>query len=141
MYGDMTLPNKLTMLRLFVALLVFPLAVAGQQYVALILYWCGLVTDFLDGRIARAKKTTSAFGRSMDSFADKTLVAAVFLAVAWLRDSQLLHLLAGGNPLARGDDLGLLPEGQQLLTPAQRVAAVRLRLPGLQLVVGVGSDQ
>jgi CDP-diacylglycerol---glycerol-3-phosphate 3-phosphatidyltransferase len=50
-------------------------------WVAFGCYIVGLITDLIDGRIARRSKTTSPFGRSMDSMADKTLVSSVMIAL------------------------------------------------------------
>jgi phosphatidylglycerophosphate synthase len=79
---SVTVPNILTILRLLLAPPLFCLIGGGYLLWGLALYALGLVTDLLDGWIARATQATSAFGRSMDSTADKSLVAAGLLGLA-----------------------------------------------------------
>jgi CDP-diacylglycerol---glycerol-3-phosphate 3-phosphatidyltransferase len=79
----MNLPNKLTVSRfaltvLFLWALFSPLPF--HNTVALILFNAAGVTDWLDGRIARARKLTTNFGILMDPLADKILVCSAFIA-------------------------------------------------------------
>ena len=48
---------------------------------ASIIYVVALVTDFLDGYLARKWKVEGAFGRVVDPFVDKVLVLGTFIAV------------------------------------------------------------
>jgi cardiolipin synthase (CMP-forming) len=81
---QLTLANRLTLLRVAlvppVALLVTmddPVA----RIVALLLFLVAAITDYLDGRIARARGEISDFGRCLDPIADKLLVATVLIAL------------------------------------------------------------
>jgi CDP-diacylglycerol--glycerol-3-phosphate 3-phosphatidyltransferase len=81
------LPNLLTGLRLVLAVVFFGM-LSWYQYegrgspgylnVAFIIYLAALVTDFLDGYIARKYNLESAFGRVVDPFVDKVLVLGSF---------------------------------------------------------------
>lgn len=79
----MNLPNKLTIARiimtpLFMAamLIEFP----HHYLVALVLFVVASITDYLDGKIARAKNIVTNFGKFLDPLADKMLTTAAFLA-------------------------------------------------------------
>lgn len=62
-----------------IALLVLPFPGAGL--IAFVVFCVAAVTDFLDGRIARARGEVSPFGVFMDLTADKILVAGVLIAM------------------------------------------------------------
>lgn len=80
-------PNLLTGLRLLLAVVFFCM-LAYYQYegrgdptflwVAFIVYLVALITDFLDGFLARRWKVEGAFGRIVDPFVDKILVLGSF---------------------------------------------------------------
>jgi CDP-diacylglycerol--glycerol-3-phosphate 3-phosphatidyltransferase len=79
----MNLPNKLTVSR-FVLTVLFLWALFSQlqfhNSLALILFNIAGLTDFLDGRIARARKLITNFGILMDPLADKILICSAFVA-------------------------------------------------------------
>jgi phosphatidylglycerophosphate synthase len=76
-----TLPNQLTGLRLLtIPAMWIAAAETTPQLVALGLI-IALLTDMIDGPIARATNTTSDFGSFLDSLADQTLQLS---AVAWV---------------------------------------------------------
>ncbi len=62
-----------------IALLVLPFPGAGL--IAFVVFVLAAVTDFLDGRVARARGEVSPFGVFMDLTADKVLVAGVLIAM------------------------------------------------------------
>ena len=84
-------PNALTASRLLLALVFFTL-LALYQYegrgdpwllnIAFLIYVVALVTDFLDGYLARKWKVEGAFGRIVDPFVDKILVLGTFIFFA-----------------------------------------------------------
>ena len=79
----MNLPNKLTVLRVFLILpflLVLYLDVSGATYWALGIFIAASLTDLLDGKIARKYNLITDFGKFMDPLADKMLVMA---AMVW----------------------------------------------------------
>ena len=91
MWGQV--PNLLTTGRLLLAGVFFTL-LGVYQYegrgatspnllnVAFIIYCVALVTDFLDGYLARRWKVEGAFGRVVDPFVDKVLVIGSFIFFA-----------------------------------------------------------
>ena len=83
-------PNALTGSRLVLAFVFFAM-LAIYQYegrgnwllnVALFIYIIALVTDFLDGYLARRWHVEGAFGRIVDPFVDKILVLGTFIFFA-----------------------------------------------------------
>ena len=84
-------PNLLTTGRLLLAGVFFAL-LSYYQYegrgapsllnIAFIVYCVALITDFLDGYLARKWKVEGAFGRVVDPFVDKVLVIGSFIFFA-----------------------------------------------------------
>lgn len=79
---NMNLPNKLTILRIFLVpfiILCFYLPAAWGMWIAVALFVAAAVTDTVDGRYARAHNMVTDFGKFMDPIADKLLVNAVLI--------------------------------------------------------------
>ncbi len=78
----MNLPNKLTILRIFlvpVFVACFYLPVEGAMYIAAAVFVVAYFTDMLDGYIARKYNLITDFGKLMDPMADKLLTAAAMI--------------------------------------------------------------
>ena len=78
----MNLPNKLTTARLVltaVFVLVFSLPIWSPMSFALLIFMTAVVTDYLDGEIARRRNLETDFGRLMDPLADKILMSAALV--------------------------------------------------------------
>lgn len=96
----MNLPNKLTMMRIFLSfiiiiILLFPFSATGidvpQLYIneaividvrypiAALLFAIASITDFVDGYIARSRNLVTDFGKMMDAIADKILVNSILI--------------------------------------------------------------
>lgn len=87
MLKKMNLPNKLTMLRIFmvpvfVVFMCLPVELKWARYVALAVFVIAAVTDFFDGYISRKNNIVTKFGKIMDPLADKMLVASGFILIA-----------------------------------------------------------
>ena len=99
----MNLPNKITMIRIFLSillliLLLFPYDLCGIEIpyyywangikvelhylIGGILFLIASLTDFLDGNIARKRGLVTNFGKVMDAIADKVLVNGVLIILA-----------------------------------------------------------
>ena len=99
----MNLPNKLTITRMVLSvivilILVFPFDSAGlnfpklfisesivvdiKYFIAGALFIIASVTDFLDGHIARKYNLVTDFGKVMDAIADKVLVNSVLIILS-----------------------------------------------------------
>jgi CDP-diacylglycerol--glycerol-3-phosphate 3-phosphatidyltransferase len=79
--GTVTLANQLTLARI---VSVLPVTAAlyvqfpGNRAIATVIYAAAILTDYLDGVLARRSKEVTAFGKLMDSIADKTLIVSLF---------------------------------------------------------------
>jgi CDP-diacylglycerol--glycerol-3-phosphate 3-phosphatidyltransferase len=81
----MNLPNKLTVSRfaltvVFLWVLFWPAQIHLRYTFALVFFCLAGVTDFLDGRIARARQLITNFGILMDPLADKIMTCSAFIA-------------------------------------------------------------
>lgn len=87
----MNLPNKLTMLRVFLIpffLLFVYLDFPFHYLLSLIVFTAASITDALDGKIARQRNLVTNFGKFLDPLADKVLVLAalsVFVELPQIR--------------------------------------------------------
>lgn len=78
------LPNLLTISRIAVIPLVFMSVYFDccfYTYFAGILFIAASITDYYDGKLARARGEVSAFGRLLDPIADKLVVAAALVVI------------------------------------------------------------
>ncbi|MBE2287834.1 MAG: CDP-diacylglycerol--glycerol-3-phosphate 3-phosphatidyltransferase [Prosthecobacter sp.] len=78
----MNLPNQLTVARLVltaVFVVCFYLPVAHHLTIAALVFGVASITDYFDGRIARARGIVTNFGKLFDPLADKILIAAAFI--------------------------------------------------------------
>lgn len=82
----MNLPNKLTILRalmvpFFVLFMLTGIGGAANKWIALVLFIVASLTDWLDGKIARANNIVTNFGKFMDPLADKLLVCSAMICL------------------------------------------------------------
>ena len=99
----MNLPNKLTMSRIMITILIivllllpfdafgitFPqlfinelLKVDSKYLIAGVLFGLAALTDLFDGKIARKKNQVTDFGKMLDAIADKVLVNSILIILA-----------------------------------------------------------
>jgi len=88
-----SLPNLLTISRivaipLVIAAFYLPPAVDQDwaRWGACTIFSAAAITDWLDGFLARRMKLNSALGKMLDPIADKLLVGALLITLAWTRD-------------------------------------------------------
>jgi len=77
----MNIPNTLTILRIFLAIVVFVMIGFARYDLAILFFVLAILTDALDGWWARRFKQITVFGRIMDPFADKFLICGVFICL------------------------------------------------------------
>ena len=109
--GIHILPSLFTTGNVFCGFYSFIAALNNQYYLAAWAIVLAIVFDFLDGRIARMTKTTSAFGMQYDSLADIISfgMAPAFLSYSWVLKpfgrvgwmAAFLYLLCSALRLAR----------------------------------------
>ncbi|MEY4918723.1 MAG: CDP-diacylglycerol--glycerol-3-phosphate 3-phosphatidyltransferase [Verrucomicrobiota bacterium] len=116
----MNLPNKLTVSR-FALTVVFLWAMfskfAFNDTLALVFFCLAGITDFLDGRIARARNLITNFGKLMDPLADKVMVCSAFIAFV---ESTHLNLNA---PVKVGAWMVVVIVGRELAITGLRLLA------------------
>jgi CDP-diacylglycerol---glycerol-3-phosphate 3-phosphatidyltransferase len=131
------LPDQLTLARIAVVPLVvvlFEWNFAGHDYWATAVFAAAMVTDWLDGRIARRRGRSSAFGSLLDPIADKILVLTVLVVLVgrdvfagWMVAAIVAReFLVSGLRLAalergvvvQARDLGKLKTGSQAVAAA-----------------------
>ncbi len=113
-----TLPNALSLLRLLGVPVFFWLVLAERDGPAVLVLMVGGVTDYLDGKIARAWGQTSRLGTLLDPAADRLYILATLIGLT-IRDVVPLWLtlvlvgrdvlLATTLPLLRRHGYGPLP--------------------------------
>jgi len=78
----MNLPNKLTIARIVMTVFMIAFLLldgAAYAWISLALFCAAALTDWFDGRIARAKNLVTNFGKFMDPLADKILNYSVMI--------------------------------------------------------------
>ena len=77
--------NLITLARMALVIpfvLVFLANAPWNMTAALVIFVVASLTDFIDGRVARARGETSALGAALDPIADKLLLAAALILLA-----------------------------------------------------------
>jgi CDP-diacylglycerol--glycerol-3-phosphate 3-phosphatidyltransferase len=90
------LPNQLTVARIAavpVDCLFIGIGVGWLRWLALVIYVVAALTDWLDGYLARRMSLQSDLGKMLDPIADKLLVGALIVTLAWTRDFSGLDLV------------------------------------------------
>lgn len=80
----MNLPTILTLSRIFLVpflVMVILTKFAGKEIVALTIFLVAVLTDWLDGYLARKRGEITVLGMLLDPIADKILVSAVFISL------------------------------------------------------------
>jgi CDP-diacylglycerol---glycerol-3-phosphate 3-phosphatidyltransferase len=80
------IPNLITIARLMLTVVFFLLlhvheegTFSRQMWIAFVVFIVAVLTDALDGYLARTWKVESAFGRVVDPFVDKILICGAFI--------------------------------------------------------------
>ena len=83
----LNLPNVLTVLRIMLVPVVV-VALLGStpsgDVLAAVVFALASLTDFVDGRLARARGSITTFGKLMDPLADKLLIVAALISLVSL---------------------------------------------------------
>jgi len=148
----MTLANRLTMLRVVLAAAVFGALLADDPRwhdAALGMFLVAIVTDWLDGWLARRTKSVSPFGKVADPIADKILVLGTLIALIQTKELAIplwavflivmRELIIGGVRVLAGaqgkvlaaDKWGKVKTAIQLVAIAAMLLIVVLRDRGL----------
>jgi len=100
----LNLPNKLTLARIFLVPIVIVFLIAGERvpnYTAGAIFLAAVLTDWLDGRIARSTRQVTTLGQLLDPIADKLLISTALIALVQVgRAPAWLVVLIVGRELA-----------------------------------------
>lgn len=88
----MTLPNKITVVRILMSPVLFALILFSDgvlsRVFAFFVFFTAAVSDLYDGYLARKHGVVTEFGKVVDPLADKCLLAAAFIAFYLLRNES-----------------------------------------------------
>ncbi|MEE8224884.1 MAG: CDP-diacylglycerol--glycerol-3-phosphate 3-phosphatidyltransferase, partial [candidate division NC10 bacterium] len=155
-WPSVNLPNTLTLVRIFLVpfLVVFLIASAEpRNYPAGAIFLAAVLTDWLDGRIARSRRQVTTLGQLLDPIADKLLIAAALISLveigrvpAWVATVIIGRDIAITGLRGIAASQGLIIAASQLgkIKMVTEVVAVSLlildlgtsRVPGLPLSLG-----
>ena len=82
--GIWTLPNALTVLRIFLVPLLVVFLLTEYTLVGLSVFIIASLTDWFDGYLARRRQQITTLGQLLDPIADKLLVSAAFISLVEL---------------------------------------------------------
>ena len=147
----MNLPNALSLVRIFLipVLVVFLIAVPRPyNLTAAAVFLAAVLTDWLDGRIARSTRQVTTLGKLLDPVADKLLISASLISLvqvgrvpAWMvvlivgRDMAipgLRAIAAAQNVVIQASDFGKLT----MTTEVVAVALLILNWPPTSIALG-----
>ena len=77
----LTVPNFLTVLRI-IAVPIFIIFFRKNLPVAAVIFFLAIITDVIDGVVARLSKSRSLLGAMLDPLADKLLIDTAFILFA-----------------------------------------------------------
>ncbi|HSB81214.1 MAG TPA: CDP-diacylglycerol--glycerol-3-phosphate 3-phosphatidyltransferase [Candidatus Methylomirabilis sp.] len=147
----MNLPNVLSLVRIFlVPVLVVFLIVVPRPYnlTAAVVFLAAVLTDWLDGRIARSTRQVTTLGKLLDPMADKLLISASLISLvqvgrvqAWMvvlivgRDlaiTGLRGIAAAQNVIIQANDFGKAT----MIAEVIAVALLILNWPAISVPLG-----
>lgn len=113
---SMTLPTKITMIRLVMIPLVILSYCLQSLYeymfiITAVLFWVASITDYLDGHIARKYNMVSDLGKLLDPIADKVLVATgLFILIDgnYIPEIKYIELIFATIIIAREFMIGVI---------------------------------
>ena len=147
----MNIPNVLSLVRIFlVPVLVVFLIVVPRPYnlSAAVVFLAAVLTDWLDGRIARSTRQVTTLGKLLDPMADKLLISASLISLvqvgrvpAWMvvlivgRDlaiTGLRGIAASQNIIIQASDFGKAT----MIAEVIAVALLILNWPPISIPLG-----
>jgi cardiolipin synthase len=128
-----TLPNALSLVRLFMVPIVVALLLVRADRLAAAFFVLAAVTDFLDGRLARRAGPTR-LGQILDPLADRLMLSsvAVVLAVRGLLPAWVVAILVGRDLLTL---IGSIVVGSKVRVNRVGKAATAVLMGAIALVV------
>jgi len=109
--GPWTLPNALTLLRIFLVPLLVVFLLTEYTKVGLVIFLAASITDWFDGYLARRRQQVTTLGMLLDPVADKLLISAAFISLV---------------------ELGLAPAWMVVIIVGRELAVTGLRTIGIE---------
>lgn len=146
----MNLPNKITIFRFILIPIIIVISVIDAlmgkvliekltlgNLLILILFALGVLTDFLDGRIARKYNMVTTFGKFMDPLADKMMVMTV-LIILMVQNPALLQpwvviVIMAREFMVMG--IRTLAAGENKIIAASKIAKVKTAVQFVMVIV------
>ena len=82
---SMTISNIITLSRLVLLPFIIYFLLTGQRVVAFVIMFASLLSDGLDGYLARRLNQESRLGRFLDPLCDKIFLAAILITLLYIR--------------------------------------------------------
>ncbi len=125
----MNLPIFLTLLRITAipALVIVLLSrFEGKELVALLIFVLAVVTDSLDGALARKRKQITVMGQLLDPIADKLLIASAFICLVELGvvSSWMVVIIIGREIAVTG--FRAIASSRGITIPASRIGKLKM---------------
>ena len=119
----LSLPNKITLIRIFIVPLIIVFLVNPSQtlsFVAAVVFAVAAVTDWLDGHLARTTGQVTSLGKLLDPIADKILILSVLVPLvsmgrvpAWLATIMIGREIAvSGIRAVAAVERSIIPAGK-----------------------------
>ncbi len=114
--GNWTLPNALTILRIFLVPVLVVFLLTEYTLIGLSVFILASLTDWFDGYLARTRGQITTLGQLLDPVADKLLISAAFISLV---------------------ELGLAPAWMVVIIVGRELAISGLRLIAADLHVDI----
>jgi CDP-diacylglycerol--glycerol-3-phosphate 3-phosphatidyltransferase len=84
------IPNVISLSRIFLVFPIIYLIATGNEYLALLIFLLGCLTDFMDGFFARKYNQESILGENLDLLSDKLFICILLVFLPFHFDNFLL---------------------------------------------------
>lgn len=90
---EFNVPNFLTIIRFFLGFVFFYFLVYGNMTLAIFIFIIAVITDGLDGLIARRYGTVTKLGKFLDGLSDKLFMILIVLGIVLIFNVPLVYIL------------------------------------------------
>ncbi len=127
----MNVPNILTVVRILLIPVLVVIILAkfqGKEIIAFVTFLLAVLTDSLDGHLARRKKQITVLGQLLDPVADKLLIASVFICLVQLGSvpAWMAVIIIGREMAVTG--FRAIASSKGITIPALRLGKIKMLL-------------
>jgi CDP-diacylglycerol--glycerol-3-phosphate 3-phosphatidyltransferase len=133
----MNLPNKLTLVRIFLIPFCLVLIYFNINIAACAVFIAACITDFFDGQIARKKSLVTNFGKFADPVADKILVISTMVLLVHQQRFPWWALLIIVVREFAVDGLRLIAVEQGVVIPAGQLGKIKTALQMFGVIAAI----